>query len=65
MEKVMSKKYEITFIQGAYGYINKTLEQWQEKGWEIGGDILITKRKIADDPYIYIPLKREIQAKPE
>jgi len=61
----MSKKYEIKILASSEGYANENLKRSQNEGWEIAGDILITKRKIADDPYLYIPLKREIQDKPE
>ncbi len=47
------------------GYINDRLIKEQDNGWEIAGEILIRKRKIAEDAYLYIPLKREIQNKPE
>lgn len=61
----MSKKYEIKTIQGMNGYINDRLLKDQGEGWEIAGEILLTKRKIAEDVYLYIPLKREIQQKQE
>jgi hypothetical protein len=61
----VSKKYEIKVIQGMNGYINDRLIKEQDNGWEIAGEILIRKRKIAEDAYLYIPLKREIQNKPE
>ena len=52
------KKYKVSVLMTSERWVNERLEEMQNAGWEIAGDILV-KNKTGDtgQGYLHIPMK--------
>ena len=55
------KRYEVLSLMAHIDYVDERLEEKQNEGWEIAGDIL-TKNKSGwcGDTHLHIPMKRRV-----
>ena len=55
-----TKKYDVIVLHSHERLLQKRLDERQDEGWEIAGDILVKNSTgHCNDTYMMVPLKRE------
>ncbi len=52
-------QYEVSVLMSHEDYMHEKIQELQDEGWEIAGDILVkNQRGNCGDTYVFIPFKR-------